>query len=136
MKRLVDPLSAGVAPIFSTDLTSIIQKNYLDVLSGQFTNLADGHREGVVISGCEVTPNGGNIDIATGIIFLDGEFYELTANPDYHWFPQEDTTTTTTTPPSTTPTETPFDPTLAIVAGAVGAAVVILVGGFVLLRQK
>jgi ABC-type transport system substrate-binding protein len=68
--------------------------------------------------------------------FTAGEFYEVTANPDYHWFPQEDTTPTTTPPPSTTPTETPFDPTLAIVAGAVGAAVVILVGGFVLLRQK
>ena len=44
--------------------------------------------------------------------------------------------TTTTTPPTTTATGTGPDYTLAIVAGAVGAAVVILVGGFVLLRQK
>ena len=65
-----------------------------------------------------------------------GEFYELTHNPSWAYYPAdripettEPTDTGTTTPP-------PFDPTLAIVAGAVGAAVVILVGGFVLLRQK
>ena len=65
-----------------------------------------------------------------------GEFYELTVNPNWAYLPEgrfdepETTTTTTTGGPA------PFDPTLAIVAGAVGAAVVILVGGFVLLRQK
>ena len=64
--------------------------------------------------------------------FSAGDFYEISANPDFHYypdFPPETDTTTTTTGPG-------FDPTLAIVAGAVGAAVVILVGGFVLLRQK
>ncbi len=60
-----------------------------------------------------------------------GEFYELTYNANYHYCPEhiDPTTTTTTVVPE-------FDMTLAIVAGAVGAAVVILVGGFVLLRQK
>jgi ABC-type transport system substrate-binding protein len=62
-----------------------------------------------------------------------GEFYELTYNADYHYCPEHIDPTTTAT---TTPTEVVFDMTLAIVAGAVGAAVVILVGGFVLLRQK
>jgi peptide/nickel transport system substrate-binding protein len=47
-----------------------------------------------------------------------------------------DTTTSTTEPPTSTPTPVPQDFTMAIVAGAVGAAVVILVGGYVLLRQK
>jgi len=66
--------------------------------------------------------------------FEAGEFYELTYNPLFHYAPEHinpdtDTATTDDTPP-------PFDATLAIVAGAVGAAVVILVGGFVLLRQK
>jgi ABC-type transport system substrate-binding protein len=59
-----------------------------------------------------------------------GEFYELSYNPTFYYgipHPVETTTTTTATGP---------DWTLAIVAGAVGAAVVILVGGFVLLRQK
>jgi ABC-type transport system substrate-binding protein len=67
-----------------------------------------------------------------------GEFYELTANLDYYYAPERPTDTTTTTGTgTTTTTDVPtFDATLAIVAGAVGAAVVILVGGFVLLRQK
>jgi peptide/nickel transport system substrate-binding protein len=77
-------------------------------------------------------------------IFSDyeaGEFYELTYNPLFHYAPERPTGTTTTTDTGTgTGTGTgevpTFDATLAIVAGAVGAAVVILVGGFVLLRQK
>jgi peptide/nickel transport system substrate-binding protein len=87
-------------------------------------------------------------------IFSDyeaGEFYELEYNPDFHYCPEHinptttetttdtgtDTGTDTTTDTGTGGGEVPtFDATLAIVAGAVGAAVVILVGGFVLLRQK
>ena len=65
--------------------------------------------------------------------FVAGEFYEISANEDFHYYP--DIPDDTTTPgPTAGPQE--FNPMLAIVAGAVGAAVVILVGGFVLLRQK
>jgi ABC-type transport system substrate-binding protein len=64
-----------------------------------------------------------------------GEFYEITHNPLFHYAPDRSGETTDTTT-NTEPTTTGIDPTLAIVAGAVGAAVVILVGGFVLLRQK
>ncbi|MFW9832557.1 MAG: ABC transporter substrate-binding protein [Candidatus Thorarchaeota archaeon] len=63
-----------------------------------------------------------------------GEFYEISANPDFHYFPE--VTSTGPTGPTTTEPTGGFNATLAIVAGAVGAAVVILVGGFVLLRQK
>ena len=69
--------------------------------------------------------------------FEAGEFYEFTHNPLWAYYPSDrvpETTEPTTSPTGTAPP--PFDPTLAIVAGAVGAAVVILVGGFVLLRQK
>jgi hypothetical protein len=92
--------------------------------------------------------------------YEDGEFYEISWNPLFHYLPSDrpvpttstTTTTTGTTGETTTTTGTDtgtgtgtgtgggeiptFDATLAIVAGAVGAAVVILVGGFVLLRQK
>jgi ABC-type transport system substrate-binding protein len=69
--------------------------------------------------------------------FEAGEFYEVTHNPLWAYYPQDriPSTTPTTTATGTAPPDG-FDPTLAIVAGAVGAAVVILVGGFVLLRQK
>jgi ABC-type transport system substrate-binding protein len=68
--------------------------------------------------------------------FEAGEFYEFTHNPLWAFYPEDriETTEPTTGPTGTAPP--PFDATLAIVAGAVGAAVVILVGGFVLLRQK
>jgi peptide/nickel transport system substrate-binding protein len=63
--------------------------------------------------------------------YIAGEFCEETWNPNY-FYGLDRTPTTTTTTPITTPTNI----TLAVVAGAVGAAVVILVGGYILLRQK
>ncbi|MGQ4911207.1 MAG: ABC transporter substrate-binding protein [Candidatus Thorarchaeota archaeon] len=66
-----------------------------------------------------------------------GEFYEISANPDFYYYPPpSETTSTTTTTTTTTPTGSGFNASLALVAGAVGAAVVILVGGFVLLKQR
>ncbi len=66
-----------------------------------------------------------------------GEFYEISVDPNWAYLPEGRFDTPTDTDTDTgTGTPPPFDATLAIVAGAVGAAVVILVGGFVLLRQK
>jgi ABC-type transport system substrate-binding protein len=62
--------------------------------------------------------------------YVAGEFVELTYNPNY-FFGLDRSTDTTDTGPATGP-----DFTMAIVAGAVGAAVVILVGGYVLMRQR
>ena len=67
-------------------------------------------------------------------LYVEGEFVEMTRNPNYFYGLDRTTETTTTT--TTTTTEVPVDFTMAIVAGAVGAAVVILVGGYVLMRQK
>ncbi|UCE10168.1 MAG: hypothetical protein JSW61_14550 [Candidatus Thorarchaeota archaeon] len=64
---------------------------------------------------------------------VEGEFTELTYNPDWVFAPDRTAPTTTTT---TTPPPPPADFTMAIVAGAVGAAVVIMVGGYVLMRQR
>ncbi len=66
--------------------------------------------------------------------YVAGEFCELTYNPNFFFGPDR-TVDTTDTDTDTTPV-TPPDLTMAIVAGAVGAAVVILVGGYVLMRQK
>jgi ABC-type transport system substrate-binding protein len=64
--------------------------------------------------------------------YVEGEFTELSYNPNYFFGLDRTVDTTTTTPPPTTGP----DLTMAIVAGAVGAAVVILVGGYVLMRQR
>jgi len=63
--------------------------------------------------------------------YFAGEACEETRNPNYFYGPDRTPTGTTTTTTTTQP-----NLTLAIIAGAVGAAVVILVGGYVLLRQK
>ena len=62
-------------------------------------------------------------------MYVEGEFVEMTRNPNYYYGLER---------PDTTPTPTDGAPDLImpIVAGAVGAAVVILVGGYVLMRQK
>jgi len=63
--------------------------------------------------------------------YVAGEFVEMTWNPTY-FYGLDRASYTDTSPPD----DTGFDPTIAIVAGAVGAAVVILVGGYVLMRQR
>ncbi len=87
----------------------------------------------------EFNPADPNVNLGP-YVFTDmeaGEFYEVTHNPLWAYYPQDRIEPTGPTTP-TTPTDGGggIDYTLAIVAGAVGAAVVILVGGFVLLRQK
>jgi ABC-type transport system substrate-binding protein len=64
--------------------------------------------------------------------YVQGEFVELTRNPNWFYAPQWPTTSTSTT--TTTTTTTDF--TLALVAGAVGAAVVILVGAYVVMKRR
>jgi ABC-type transport system substrate-binding protein len=64
-----------------------------------------------------------------------GEFYELTANPDFHYYPEYSVTDYT----AFTGTNTggaPFNAALALAAGTVSAAAVILVGSYALLRGK
>lgn len=63
--------------------------------------------------------------------YVAGEFVELTYNPNYFYGLDRSAYQHTTTPPAA-----PANLTMAIVAGAVAAAVVILVGGYVLMRQK
>jgi ABC-type transport system substrate-binding protein len=64
-----------------------------------------------------------------------GEFYELSANPLFPYYPEfdDETTTTTTTPPII---PDPFNFSLALTSGAVGAAVTVLVGGFFLFKIR
>jgi ABC-type transport system substrate-binding protein len=64
-----------------------------------------------------------------------GEFYELSANPDFCYFPSPPpNSTTTTTTPTTANQANRYD--LVLYGGVVGAAVVTFVGGFILLRKE
>jgi peptide/nickel transport system substrate-binding protein len=63
--------------------------------------------------------------------YVAGEFVELTYNPNYFFGPDRSGTGTGTETGATGP-----DLTLALIAGTVGAAVIIIVGGYVLMRQR
>ncbi len=65
----------------------------------------------------------------------DDAFYEFTANPDFCYYPEERIPSSSNPTPSTDP-GTPFNISLALTAGAVGAAVTVLVGGFILFKPK
>ncbi|MFW9847880.1 MAG: ABC transporter substrate-binding protein [Candidatus Thorarchaeota archaeon] len=62
--------------------------------------------------------------------FIAGEFTELTRNPNYFFGLSHETTPTTPTSGGG------IDLTLTLVVGAIGAAVVILIGGYVLIRNR
>jgi ABC-type transport system substrate-binding protein len=63
----------------------------------------------------------------------DGEFIELSANPDFLYYPEYPELPPTTSP--TTPIPNPPDFTLALAAGAVSAGAVILVGGSIIYKK-
>jgi hypothetical protein len=63
-----------------------MQENYFDILRGQYLNDFGDNPEGFVISGCAVVANGGNWDVAEGVIFIDG---------DVHFYPGETNIATT-----------------------------------------
>ena len=68
--------------------------------------------------------------------WVQGDFVEMEQNPDYFKNPRLLERPVTETETTTTTTEPPPDYTMALVAGAVGAAVVILVGGYLVMRQR
>ena len=75
MKRLINPLPAGYMPVYKDDLLILQDEVYkqLGSLMTEYTKTA-----GMVVSGMEATDNGGgNVTIAAGFCFLDGDFYEF-----------------------------------------------------------
>ncbi|UCE10631.1 MAG: hypothetical protein JSW61_01505 [Candidatus Thorarchaeota archaeon] len=69
--------------------------------------------------------------------YVPGDYCEIEHNPDYRMNPRNlgPTATTTTTTTTTTPHPLPPDLTLALVAGSIGAATVIVIGVFCMRRE-
>ncbi|MCK4961751.1 MAG: hypothetical protein KAS19_04660, partial [Anaerolineales bacterium] len=134
-------MSAAYAPSTYTVVVEFNTESYWHLHNVAFNPVFPKHimQEIVIEDWAEWSPNPPVEEMVTSGPFnvseyVAGEFIELTYNPNYFFGPDRSTETTTTT--TTTTTEVPPDFTMAIVAGAVGAAVVILVGGYVLMRQK
>jgi hypothetical protein len=81
MKKYVNPIPAGGAPLHNNRLITELNGELWDAIQGiltPFTNQLDGNN-GFIISGCDITPNAANFDISAGIVFLDGQFMRLPA---------------------------------------------------------
>jgi microcystin-dependent protein len=77
MKRYLNPISDGGAPIFLDDLISSDSETYTALNA-----IVSGFGEPVVLSGCElsnINPVGFTVDISAGVVFIDGEVRESPA---------------------------------------------------------
>lgn len=81
MKKYIDPIPDGGAPLHNNRLNTELQKEFWDAIEATLStfSLNPTGNFGIIISGCAITPNGGNFDIAAGIVFLNGEFMRLPA---------------------------------------------------------
>ncbi len=132
-------MSAAYAPSTYTVVVEFNTESYWHLHGVAFKPIFPKHimQEIVIEDWAEWSPNPPVEEFVTSGPFIiteyvAGEFTELTYNPNYFFGPDK----TVETPDTDTTTVAPPDFTMAIVAGAVGAAVVILVGGYVLMRQK
>lgn len=78
MKKIVQATDLGGAPIHKNDLRSVFNDEVWDAVEAIFS-FCNSNAEGLIISGCTLTPNGGNWDISAGIVYLNGEFMRLSA---------------------------------------------------------
>lgn len=81
MKKYIDPIPNGGAPLHNNRLSVELQKEFWSAIEGHmnaFANNPTGNF-GIIVSGCEIVANGGGFDIAAGVVFLNGEFMRLAA---------------------------------------------------------
>jgi hypothetical protein len=78
MRKLNNPMPSGGAPFTNEDFSDVFQTEIWAALQGLLSQY-DADAEGVIVSGCVVTPNVGNFDMTAGIVYLNGEFMRVDA---------------------------------------------------------
>ena len=78
MRKLNNPMPSGGAPFTNEDLSDVFQTEIWAALQAMLS-VYDADAEGVIVSGCVVTPNAGNFDMTAGIVYLNGEFMRVDA---------------------------------------------------------
>jgi len=78
MKKLSTATDLGGAPIYKNDLREVF--NYeiwaaVEALMSQFNS----DTQGIVVQGCVTTANGGNFDMTSGVVYINGEFMRIPA---------------------------------------------------------
>lgn len=97
MKKLTLAADLGGAPFTKSDLRTIFNQEIWDAIEGMCSPFDDGfggtQTQGVVISGCGLTHNGSNFDMAAGIVYLNKKFLRVPAavNQPFPQYIQEDT---------------------------------------------
>ncbi len=71
-------MPSGGAPFSNEDLNDVFQGEIWAALQAMLSQYNDD-AEGVIVSGCVVTPNVGNFDMTAGIVYLNGEFMRVDA---------------------------------------------------------
>lgn len=77
MRRLINPVPAGGAPINNEQLNDIFQIEIHDCIEALLSPF-DADVQGVIVSGCVIT-GGGPYAISAGVVYLNGEFMRLPA---------------------------------------------------------
>lgn len=78
MKKIVSATDLGGAPFFKNDMREVFNSEIWDVIEGMLAPF-DSDTEGLIISGCVFSNNGGNFDMTAGIVYLNGEFMRIAA---------------------------------------------------------
>jgi hypothetical protein len=78
MRKLNNPMPSGGAPFTNEDLNDVFQTEVWAALQGLLSEY-NADAEGVIVSGCVVTPNASNFDMTAGIVYLNGEFMRVDA---------------------------------------------------------
>lgn len=78
MKKYVNPIPNGGAPLHNNRITSELQTEIWEAMQSLLARYSSD-TQGVIVSGCVISDNAGNFDITAGIVFLNGEFMRLAA---------------------------------------------------------
>lgn len=78
MKKFVNPIPDGGAPLHNNRITTELQTEFWEVIQG-LMSAYDGTTQGVVVKGCVLSNNGGNFDMTAGIVYLNGEYMRVPA---------------------------------------------------------
>lgn len=73
MKKYIDPIPDGGAPLHNNRLNTELQKEIWDVIEGIFEKYRTD-AQGIIISGCTTSGIATNYNLGAGVVYIDGKF--------------------------------------------------------------
>lgn len=78
MKKINPSAVTGGMPINTDDFRTVFNSEIWGPMEAMLSPF-NSDTQGIIVSGCTLTPNGPNWDISAGIVYLNGEFMRLAA---------------------------------------------------------